>query len=90
MSEASKLARAMVSTYGMYPEVVSGSINPDLLISDKVRNNIDIQVKDILNERLKVVKDLLLQNSDKLLILSNQLMLEETIDKQRVQQLLNL
>ena len=88
MERASQIARAMVIDFAMFPDVLPYALDKNYLISQNLRKKIDFKVKNILMERLEIVKDLLIKQNHNLLLLGDELMRKDTLSGKQVNELL--
>ena len=89
MEQASKIAKAMVTEFAMFPEVLPYSIKKDHFISQDLRKRIDEQVRRVLAERLEIVKKKLTSRTDQLLKVSDELMKRDTLSAEEVRQIID-
>jgi len=94
LARATKLARAMVTQYGMSDKMgpvtygkkeelvfLGKEIGEHKNYSESSARTIDLEVRNIVGEAYALVKKMLANNRDKLAEVANLLLSEETIDK---------
>ena len=88
MEKATQLARSMITEMAMYPEILPFVLEEKRLLSQSLQEKIDLKVKQILKESIEKSKQDLRENKEKLLILSDRLMTEETLTGDQVKNLM--
>ena len=88
MEKATQLARSMITEMAMYPEILPFVLEEKRLLSQSLQMKIDLKVKQILKESIEKSKQDLRVNKEKLLILSDRLMTEETLTGDQVKNLM--
>lgn len=98
---ATEIARKMVTTWGLsnlgpltfgeeQGEVFLGRpVNQHKEISDKTAQDIDVEVREIVNRNYQRAKEILLANMDKLHLMAEGLIKYETIDAKQIQEIMS-
>ncbi|ASQ44847.1 ATP-dependent zinc metalloprotease FtsH [Legionella clemsonensis] len=98
---ATEIARKMVTTWGLsnlgpltfgeeQGEVFLGrTVNQHKEISDKTAQNIDLEIKEIVDRNYQRAKEILLANMDKLHLMAEGLIKYETIDSKQIQEIMS-
>lgn len=98
---ATEIAHKMVTTWGLSSlgpltfgeeagEVFLGrSVNQHKEISDNTAQQIDTEVKQIINRNYQHAKEILLANTDKLHVMADALLKYETIDAKQIQEIMS-
>ncbi len=99
IERATKIARAMVTKYGMFDEIGKENFAGDMIdgnylgvdgqkpsISDKTQDIIDIKVKEILNKAYDKAKEIILKHKDLHIKISEDLLVKEEISREEFEE----
>jgi cell division protease FtsH len=102
LEQATKLARRMVTTYGMSDKLgprtfgrkeelvfLGKELHEERDYSDKTAEEIDAEVQNIITEAYKTAKDILSQNKAKLTQIAKELIAKETLEGEELETLFN-
>jgi cell division protease FtsH len=102
LEQATKLARRMVTTYGMSDKLgprtfgrkeelvfLGKELHEERDYSDKTAEEIDAEVQNIITEAYKTAKDILNQNKAKLTQIAKELIAKETLEGEELETLFN-